>query len=276
MSQIFHSLPGGRAEARPSVLRPKASAGFTLVELLVVIAIISILAGLLLPALRETLWTANKVVSVNQMHQLHTLLTLYADDNEGELPNAPRLDQGCDYWTNFYIIDYHATPKQLVRDTLGHTLVPYIDDARILMAPNHWGRITQTYKDHAGGMWTYWYGYYWRADYPWFRTVSYAYLPMTNIGAKHPNTRIGRGLEGIPYSRLSLLQEVVARPSRDQDNTDRHKSANWRDTSPEGGNVLWGGGGVTWVPAAAHFRTMQDTYYGGGSTYTLQHILYKQ
>ncbi len=60
--------------------------GFTLVELLVVLAIISILAALLLPALRKAKEQAQATVCINNVHQLYVAMNLYTNDNDGYLP----------------------------------------------------------------------------------------------------------------------------------------------------------------------------------------------
>ncbi|MHC4885759.1 MAG: type II secretion system protein, partial [Planctomycetota bacterium] len=65
-------------------MRKKA---FTLVELLVVIAIISVLAGLLLPALEGALDATQQVSCSSQMRQLYLGCVTYADGNEGILGN---------------------------------------------------------------------------------------------------------------------------------------------------------------------------------------------
>lgn len=62
---------------------------FTLIELLVVIAIIAILAALLLPALRAAKESAEAILCVSKLKQLHLLSTGYLEDNEGWAPYVP-------------------------------------------------------------------------------------------------------------------------------------------------------------------------------------------
>ncbi len=61
---------------------------FTLIELLVVIAIIAIMASLLLPALAASKSKARGIGCMSNEHQLGLAFTMYADDNQGLLPET--------------------------------------------------------------------------------------------------------------------------------------------------------------------------------------------
>ena len=60
--------------------------GFTLLELLVVVAIISVLAGLLLPALARAKGRARQAQCLSNFKQIGVAIHMYADDNEDFLP----------------------------------------------------------------------------------------------------------------------------------------------------------------------------------------------
>lgn len=64
----------------------KRRQGFTLVELLVVIGIITLLIGILLPALSKARATANRVRDASQLDQIHTGWVTYAQDFQGRFP----------------------------------------------------------------------------------------------------------------------------------------------------------------------------------------------
>ncbi|MHC4111431.1 MAG: type II secretion system protein [Planctomycetota bacterium] len=62
--------------------------GFTLIELLVVIAIIALLMAMLLPALERAREQGQRIVCLNDLHQLTLAWNLYADDNQDKIVNG--------------------------------------------------------------------------------------------------------------------------------------------------------------------------------------------
>lgn len=60
--------------------------GFTLVELLVVIGIITVLIGILLPALSKAREQANRAQCLSNQKQIVTAILMYAGENKGMLP----------------------------------------------------------------------------------------------------------------------------------------------------------------------------------------------
>jgi len=102
-------------------LRAKARRhGFTLIELLVVIAIISLLASMILPTLGRAKAKAQRIVCVNNQHQISLGFTMWADDNDSHYPWEISVLQGgskgsCATWQHLIPLQEEiATPRILV------------------------------------------------------------------------------------------------------------------------------------------------------------------
>jgi prepilin-type N-terminal cleavage/methylation domain-containing protein/prepilin-type processing-associated H-X9-DG protein len=119
-------LSGGRSEgSRSSVsLREKeclfskktaAYAGFTLVELLATIVVLGVLAMLLLPALSSMRGAAASPGCMNNLRQLHTFATLFANDHNGLLP-PPYLTSTGNPW-NKVMGEYFGINKRVYEGT---------------------------------------------------------------------------------------------------------------------------------------------------------------
>ena len=99
-------------------------AGFSLIELLVVIAIISIMLGLLLPALAGARDAARHAECASNLRQLATASHLYADDHRGLMPpGAADILQNLSRWHG--VRDH---PSERFRAE-GGALTEYVDPA---------------------------------------------------------------------------------------------------------------------------------------------------
>jgi prepilin-type N-terminal cleavage/methylation domain-containing protein len=77
---------GAGISARTSRISRQGAAGFTLVELLVVIGIIAVLVSMLLPALNKARGSANRAACLSNLHQMHTMLFMYANAYKDQIP----------------------------------------------------------------------------------------------------------------------------------------------------------------------------------------------
>jgi prepilin-type N-terminal cleavage/methylation domain-containing protein/prepilin-type processing-associated H-X9-DG protein len=146
----------------------KNKRGFTLIELLVVIAIIAILAAILFPVFAKAREKARQSSCINNMKQLTTALTMFANDHEEQYPSA-----------FFNSRNFSSPGSSRVIDQWKEMLYPYIKTTGVFVCPSDpFGAEKKVYADNREG------------DQP----SSYRYN----------NTLVGRDADGAPAIPIAL------------------------------------------------------------------------
>ena len=140
--------------------KPETYPSFTLIELLVVIAIISILAALLLPALRGAKAKARQVSCLNNLRQLQLAWLNYAYENgdwippcfEGARPNPQDLREGENWVLGLMTYENSASGADWLSDSTNTALLlapgpgqlgPYTQSAAIYHCPEDQSYVVQ-------------------------------------------------------------------------------------------------------------------------------------
>src|SRR5262245_29539986 len=69
--------------------RTRRDSGFTLTEILIVVAVITILVGLIIPAVSKAKGAALRTRCAGNLRQIGQALVLYAADNDNQVPPGP-------------------------------------------------------------------------------------------------------------------------------------------------------------------------------------------
>lgn len=122
---------------RNFVKRKKSDRGFTLIELLVVISVISVMAGILLPALSKARHQARKLSGANNQHQVVNAVSFFACDNDQKYPESVATI-GVEWWNwqePMMLTGYRARSPRMHRSMSAY-LRNYIEDAETMYCPN--------------------------------------------------------------------------------------------------------------------------------------------
>ena len=128
----------GRMRSHNSVMRGENSGGFTLIELLVVMSIISMLTGILLPAMGKAKRSARMLVGISNQRQAVNALLCYEFDNDGLFPESvATIGTGQNWhWQEPTMLTAYRKRDPQTNRSMSAYLSSYIADVDILFSPD--------------------------------------------------------------------------------------------------------------------------------------------
>lgn len=124
-------------QARRRRLRTKSPRGFTLIELLVVISVISVLTGILLPALNKVRRQARALLATSNQRQIVSCVNLFAADNDDRYPESvATIGDDAWNWAEPMMLTAHNARGPRLHRSMSAYLRSYIEDAGIMYCPN--------------------------------------------------------------------------------------------------------------------------------------------
>lgn len=120
------------------VMQSKRREGFTLVELLVVILIISLLIGILLPALGKFRRQAKTLLGMKNLREIVNAANSYAIDNDEQYPESVATVGFGRYWnwSDPRKLTGNETRTPGLHRAMSEYLRSYISDASVMFCPN--------------------------------------------------------------------------------------------------------------------------------------------
>lgn len=183
---------------------------FTLVELLVVIAIISVLAGMLMPALENAISSARQVSCMNNQKQIGMAVNMYVNDWSGYMPPGHQGAGGYDSTWAYVISPYlgggsDSNGKNFYADCFGcpSDEDPYIlEDTKTPATGDSGSKFTYGYNETFGHEYLY-NNYFSGAGMPVF-------LPKRITEAIEHSSKISNSC-GLPLIVLTATKRIKIR-----------------------------------------------------------------